>query len=210
MDQTSKKAIEPQAPMPALNSPTDLTGLVTAVQSKMSELMAWHSQKTSQLEADRAEFDEQARQQRDELSAERKALGAQREEIKGQRGRLEQDRATLAEQMEGLDRKRAKLLELAQKLEAEQDALGREWTAVHHARELNEKLADELDRQRDKVGERVSTWLSQTAASLDQPLKLTEGESRKPAIDAFDELEAFEAEVSDEPEQKAKPSKKAA
>ncbi|MEM9021296.1 MAG: hypothetical protein AAGC44_12075 [Planctomycetota bacterium] len=164
------------------SDPGDLGGLVAAVEGKMAELMSWHGETSKQLDADRQALDAQTRQQQDQIKADRDELA--------------KEQATLAEQTQSLDRKRAKLLELAQKLEAEQDALSREWTSVHHARELNEKLADELNRQRDRVGERVSTWLSQTAESLTQPLKLT-GSQEQDKLSPLDELEAFEAEVTE-------------
>lgn len=203
MDEASNNNQEALATLPAASNPADLGGLVAAVEGKMAELMRWHREQSGRLDADRAALDEQSRQQRAAFDDQREQFRRQSEEINGQRDRLEQDRERLTEQAQGLERQRTKLLELAQKLEAEQDALSREWTAVHHARELNEKLAAELDRQRDKVGERVSTWLGQAVASLEQPLRLTDEKKDLP-LDAFEELEAFEADVTDKPEKKNK------
>lgn len=199
----------------------EIGGLVAAVEGKLAELMAWHSEQSRQLDAERAKLAEQTRRDRDEIRGQREQLAQERtayseqsrrerEEFEGQRTRLEQDRAKLAEQAEVLDRKRVKMLELAQKLEAEQAALSREWTAVHHARELNEKLAAELDRQRTKVGERVSTWLGQSVASLEQPLRLADAkpEQESEATDPFAALESFEEDLADQPE-KAKKRKAA-
>jgi len=206
MDEASNNNQEALATLPGASNPADLGGLVAAVEGKMAELMRWHREQSGQLDADRAALNEKSRQQRAEFDDQREQFRKQSEEISGQRDRLEKDREKLTEQAEGLDRQRTKLLELAQKLEAEQDALSREWTAVHHARDLNEKLAAELDRQRDKVGERVSTWLGDAVASLEQPLRLTD-EKKDLVLDAFEELEAFEADVTDKPE---KQNKKAA
>lgn len=139
--------------------PVDLGGLVSAVEGKMSELMAWHSERVSALDAAKAEHEKNATQERAEL--------------KDQCKKLTHDRDTLTCQMEGLERERERLLGLAQKLEAEQDALAREWKAVHHARELNEKVADELNQERERVNERAGSWLSETVTALDQPLRLT-------------------------------------
>lgn len=140
-------------------APMDLGGLVSAVEGKMSELMAWHSERVSALDAAKAEHEKKATNEQAEL--------------KDQREKLSHDRDTLTCQMEGLERERERLLGLAQKLAAEQDALAREWKAVHHARELNEKMADELNQERERVNERAGSWLSETVTTLDQPLRLT-------------------------------------
>ena len=143
-------------------NPVDLGGLVSAVEGKMSELMRWHSQRVSALDAAKAEHEQKATDERAELT--------------DQREKLTHDRDTLTCQMEGLERERERLLGLAQKLEAEQDALAREWKAVHHARELNEKVAAELNQERQRVNERAGSWLSEAVTTLDQPLRLaTEG-----------------------------------
>lgn len=133
----------------------DVGGLIAAVESKMSELMAWHAQQVRQLETDKVVLEAQGEQQREALDAEQKQL---------------------ADRVEQVNQQRVKLVELTSKLRAEESALSREWAEVQREREMVQQQAAELAERRIRIDQRAKTWLDDTAKELSKPLKLAGGD----------------------------------
>lgn len=142
------------------NAPTPggggVSGLIAEVETKMSELMAWHAQQVKQFETDKADH---------------------QSNIDKQQRELENQKTQLAERAQQVDQQRIKLVELTSKLRAEESAMSREWTLVQREREAIQRQANELAELRERVDERAKSWLDTTAAELSQPLKLAETEA---------------------------------
>ena len=146
----------------ATSKPGDVGGLIAAVESKMSELMAWHGQQLRQIETDKTVLQAQAEQQHEEIKAQQKQL---------------EERAAQ------IDKHRINLVELTTKLRAEESAMSREWSEVHRERESIQQRANDLAKQRERVDERAKSWLETTSAELKQPLKLAGSVSQDDAAD---------------------------
>lgn len=166
---------------PTENSAGDVGGLIAAVESKMSELMAWHAQQVKQLETDKTVLKAQNEQEREligqqqaELATQREQLASERGELDGRCEELEKEKRLLAERTEQVDQQRVKLVELTSKLRAEESAMSREWAEVQRGRESLQQQADALSAQRVRIDERAKQWLDTTASELSQPLKLAE------------------------------------
>lgn len=166
---------------PSAPKTNDVGGLIAAVESKMAELMAWHTQQTRQLETDKTVLEAQVQQQRlaletkrGEIANDRKQLNAFREMLDGRSADLDKQKQQLADRVEQVDQQRIKLVELTSKLRAEEAALSREWAEVQRERESLQQQAAELSERRQRIDERAKTWLTTTAAELSRPLRLTD------------------------------------
>jgi HSP90 family molecular chaperone len=135
----------------------DVGGLIAAVESKMAELMAWHSQQVKQFEVEKTQLQAKTEQEKQAIEAEKK---------------------TLAERMAQVDQQRIKLVELTSKLRAEESAMSREWADVQREREAIQRQANEIAEQRQRTEERAKAWLETTASDLSQPLKFSDAQAQ--------------------------------
>lgn len=159
----------------------DVTGLIAAVETKMSELMAWHEQQQKQLETDKTVLKTEGEKQREAFDAERGELDSQRKQLDefrtmldGKEADLESQNKQLAERIEQVDQQRTKLVELTSKLRAEESAMSREWADVQREREAVQQRANDIAKLREQTQSRAKQWLDETAEALSQPLKLTD------------------------------------
>lgn len=140
-------------------SPADgIGGLVAAVESKMSELMAWHAQQVKQLETDKTVLLTQADKQE-------QAIQAERDEIACLRGELDTEKAKFAQEHAGLTQWR-------DELNKEREGLKR-WQAELESKssELDAGFA-KLNQSQVDIREKIESLLQLTLDELGQPMKL--------------------------------------
>lgn len=169
-------------------NPGNVGGLIAEVESKMSELMAWHKRQVSQFEEDKAKFDAELNLQREAIKAEgeeqAEALNAKakaqeqayQEKVQANEQAVAAQKKSLEARMNDVEQHRIKLVELTGKLRAQESAISREWSEVQREREAVQKRSDEVAKMREQLQERSKTWLDTTAAEISEPLKLTTDE----------------------------------
>lgn len=151
-DDAGTTAMNPQSlPEGSLN----LADLVGTVQSRFTELMAWHEAQQKQLEADRAVLDTQREQLNQELQRERDELADDRDALQTARQALEARWAEVEATMEALHHER-------DAVQAEQESL----RAIHVA---NQQLATVLERERERLDHRVQNSLDTLAQQIRAP-----------------------------------------
>ncbi|MFK7788787.1 MAG: hypothetical protein AB8C95_04735 [Phycisphaeraceae bacterium] len=166
-------------------------GLIAEVESKMSELMAWHKTQVSQFEKDKTKFEAELLLQREAIKAEgeeqAEALKTKAEQQeKAYEAKVEENNQAISSQRESLDdqmnkveKQRIKLVELTSKLRAQESAISREWGEVQKEREAVQKRADEVTKMREQTQERAKAWLETTAIEISEPLKLATDRSEE-------------------------------
>lgn len=122
------------------NPANDVGGLIAAVESKMSELMAWHAQQVKQLETDktvlRAQVEEQEKKNkadrdenawlRGEIDADREKLTREREMLERWRNEIHAERDGFQKWEEQLSKERIELDTLRNDLETQSAKLNRD------------------------------------------------------------------------------------
>lgn len=156
------------------DTPGNVGGLIAEVESKMSELMAWHKSQVGQFEDEKSKFETEMNLQREALKAESEQ---QEQSFNEKTAQFEQDlvtqRKTLEDRIAEVEAQRVKLAGLANKLRAEESAMSREWGEVQKEREAVQQQAAEVAKLREQTQERAKAWLETTASELNEPLKLT-------------------------------------
>ncbi|XAM01044.1 hypothetical protein OT109_06580 [Phycisphaeraceae bacterium D3-23] len=139
---------------PAGPPATDVSGLVSAVESKMTELMAWHERQASAFASEKKQYEEELWRERASLaSAQREAREAQ---------------ASYAARQEAADRQREQLKQAASALQSRLSTLDEELAAARSAREQAELAATELEQQRSRAADQTQR-LMDAVAGLDRP-----------------------------------------
>lgn len=158
---------------------TDIQAVVTGVQDRFSQLLNWHEEQQTQLEAKRqadeqeraeqtAQFAADMQEKRDDLarrlkqrrSEAAKDAAKQRASLDLQQRVLLEQVDEMREQQERLSAKQKYVDELTELLVSQKDALDQEWENAKAIRVAHEQLSAVMERERERVDRQVKRLLA--------------------------------------------------